>query len=230
MKRLAVLFLFAGVLLISSPLFAQPFKPGEKITYQVEKISVPAGTATVEFKGEKDIGGRKALLIVFTADGPKFYDQEMIYVDPESFQPVHVDRDVNIFGKKEKITEEYDLKKGSVKITKIAGGKMTTQVIEKGQALDNIYGFIYKYRLKGSFKIGDSFNLNLPTKDVKIKLIKQYDISAGGKNYNTFLMQSEPRRYNVWFDSSPQRIPVRIDGGVGFGRTTMVLQKIETSP
>ncbi len=63
--------------------------------------------------------------------------------------------------------EEYMTSKGEILITKTDGDRVTQQVINKVGAVDNIYGFIYRYRKEGSFKIGDVLDMTLPTKDLK---------------------------------------------------------------
>lgn len=225
-----LVFLIIGLLVVPGNGFAQPFQFGEKITYDIKKLGVSAGKATVELKGETVVNNQKRLLIIFTAKGPKFLDEEKIYVEPETFLPTRVERDLNIFGNIEQITEDYDVKKGLVKITKIAGGKTTEQVIEKEGRMENIYGFLYRYRQNGNFKIGHTVELNLPTKNLTLKIMKQYNISIAGKKYSSFFMQSDPKRYNIWFDSGSQKIPLRIDGALGMGKTSMMLEKVEYSP
>lgn len=225
-----LVLLIIGLLVLPTIAFAQPFQIGENITYDIKKLGVSAGKATVELKGEAVVNNQKRLLIIFTAKGPKFLDEEKIYVEPETFLPVRVERNLNIFGKTEQITEDYDAKKGLVKITKIAGGKTTGQVIEKKSRMENIYGFLYRYRQTGNFKIGDTVQLNLPTKNLALKIVKQYDISIAGKRYSSFFMQSDPKRYNIWFDSGSQKLPLRIDGALGMGKTSMMLEKVEYPP
>ncbi len=219
-----------SLILVPVKLWAQPFQPGEKVTYDIKKFNVSAGKAIVEYKGETTVDGVKFLEIIFTAKGPKFLDEEIIYLEPETFYPLKVERNLNIFGNEEKITEVYDPKSGKVKITKLAGGKTTEQVLEKEGRLDNIYGFLYRYRLNGNFKTGNTVKLNLPTKNLTLKIIKQYKISVGGKTYDSFFMQSDPKRYNIWFDPSSQRLPLRIDGALGMGKTSMQLEKVEFAP
>lgn len=197
-----------------------PFFVGEKITYVIKNFGIKAGEATLVFKGPL---ADKTFLIVFRAESFNFLDEEKIFVNPETFLPVKVQRDLNIFGKKEKITEYYDPQKGVVRVVKVSGGKTTEQVIKKKGDLDNIYSFIYRYRRDGKFRIGDTLTMNLPTKDVEIGMLKKSKLKAAGKKFDAFFMQSNPKKYKVWFDSSDQRIPLRIDGSIGFGNTSMVM-------
>ena len=218
--------LVLGGLLVSYPSAgrsqAAPFSQGERLVYAIKKMGVKAGEATLTYAGAQRLEDKNVELIVFTANAANFYDEEKIYVDPQTFRPVQVVRDLNIWGKKEKITEYYEA--GKVRIVKNAGGKTEEQIIQKNDALDNLYGFIYRYRRDGRFQIGESLQMNLPTQDVTIKLANMDQIKAGGGTHTAYYMQSDPKKYKVWFDSSPQRIPLRIDGAVGFGNTSMVLR------
>ena len=140
------------------------------------------GDATLTMVGPKDYKDHKTILIVFKARGKNFSDEENIYVNPATYRPLFVERtfDLNVFGHG-KILEEYIPSKGEIIITKTEGNRVTRQVIEKAGAVDNIYGFIYRYRKEGSFKIGDVLNMTLPTKDLKIRLVNRAVLKIGDK-------------------------------------------------
>jgi hypothetical protein len=221
-----LLSLLTAFLMVSLPVLAEepalPFKKGEVITYSIKKLAVKAGDATLTFEGKVDVNGQPAYLIIFKADGFNFYDEEKIYVNTETFAPIKVDRDLNIFGSKEKITEEY--KDGKIVITKTEGAKTSTQEIVKDGQIDNIYGTIYRYRAFGKFTPGDEVLLRLPTKDVTLKLEKPVKLKAAGKVYDAFYMPSVPSKYQVWFDAGGQKIPLKITGAVGMANTTMLMK------
>ncbi len=229
----------AALLLFSCPFTAEandelsrrsgilPFFSGEKITYAIKKFGIKAGDAVLVFEGKTVLEGRDVYLITFTADGFNFFDEEKIYVDPETFFPVRVERNINIFGNREKITEYYDPQKGRVRIVKSVGAKTIEQVIEKSGDIDNIYCFIYRYRRDGHFRTGDTMEIPLPTKDITIRLLKKNRIAAARKVYNAFFMQSNPRKYRVWFEDNDGKTPLRIDGATGFGNTAMIMRKYE---
>ena len=50
-------------------------------------------------------------------------------------------------------------------------------------------------------------------------------IKAAGKQFYAYYMKSDPAQYEVWFDKSDKKIPLKIDGAVGFGDTAMVIVK-----
>ncbi len=203
------------------------YLPGEMITYDIKSLGVRAGQATLSYQGPNNLDGKPVVLIVFTAQAANFYDEEKIYADQETLYPLRVERDLNIWGKKEKITEDYNQAKGTTTLTKTVNSKTTTQVIEKAGPIDNIYCFIYRYRKTGNFKIGDSFSIKLPTRDAVVKMIKSTTVKAGGEVYKAYYMQSDPAKYKMWFDESEGKIPLRINGAVGVNDTAMIMRSYQ---
>src|SRR3989338_8561132 len=155
----------------AQPCFAfERIETGETIVYDIEKLKITVGEARLVYNGLVEINNSKALSLTVTATGFKFFDKEQIYLDPETFHPLLIKRNLDIFGKKEDIIEYYDAQKGKVRIVKKAGGKTTQEVIENGGRFDNIYGYIYRQRLLGRFSPNDTYDLHLPTRDVRLKL------------------------------------------------------------
>ncbi len=206
---------------------ALPFRPGETIQYDIKKLKMRVGQASLTFHGLVSLDGQSALLITFTSKGLKFFDEEKIYVDPRTFLPQRVERDLNIFGKKEKIVEYYNAHEGSVRIVKTAKGETTEQVIKRSVPLDNIYCFIFRYRVSGKFTPGETFEIHLPTKDVQFQAQKPRRFQFGEKEITAHYLQSDPAQYRVWFDPQAHKVPLRIDGAIGFGNTAMILRKYD---
>jgi hypothetical protein len=203
--------------LLSTPLHA------ETIYYSIRQMGFD-GQARLTLVGPKLYRDQKTVLIVFKAQGANFSDEEDIYVDPATYKPLFVERNFNLsyFGRG-KILEEYHASKGEIIITKTEDGHVTREILNKAGAVDNIYGFIYRYRKEGSFKTGDVLDLILPTKDLKIKLIKRDVIKLDGKSYDSYYMQSQPGRYKIWFDRSQYHWPLRITGTMGFITSVMTM-------
>lgn len=208
-------------------LFLQAGARAETIHYAIIQWGLKAGDATLSNVGLVEYRGKSTFLIVFKAQAVNFFDEEKIYTDPRGFYPLFVERDLNIFGQKEKILEVYDRGKGEIHLTKTAGDKTTEQVLEKKGSIDNIYGFILRYRKSGSFKIGDVLDIALPTKDLTIKLVKRFNLNIQGKRYDSFFMQSKPAKYKIWFDSASSKRPLRISGAVGIANTVMEMTGYE---
>lgn len=195
----------------------------ETIYYSMRQMGFD-GEASLTMVGPKDYKDHKTVLIVFKAHGVHFSDEEDIYVDPVTYKPMFVERNfsLSVYGHG-KTLEEYIPSKGEIIITKTDGDHVTRQVINKAGAVDNIYGFIFRYRKEGSFKIGDVLNMTLPTRDLKIRLAKRVVLKIGGKSYDSYYMQSQPGRYKIWFDSSEHKWPLRITGTIGFISSVMTM-------
>ncbi len=202
-----------------------PFNPGETITYDIKKFGLTAGEAELIFRGKVQINNQEALLITFTAKALNFFDEEKIYVDAKTFYPVIIERNLNLWGKKEIISEQYDHQRGSIKITKKSGGKISETVIQKQGPIDNIYGFIYRYRKDGQNKKGEKFEMRLPTKDVQFKLVGEVKMNASNKEFEAYSLESTPKNYTVWFGKEQGRIPLKIDGALNLGKTSLVMKK-----
>ena len=214
-----VLFLFCCIL--SSQLRA------ETIHYSIRQLGYD-GEATLSMVGSKEYKGHKTLLIIFKANGVNFSDEEDIYIDPETYRPLFVERSFSlaIFGHG-KTLEEYIPSKGEIHITKTDGNRVTHQVINKVGPVDNIYGFIFRYRKEGSFKLGDVLNMSLPTRDFKIQLMSRGEIKIGQKTYDSYYMKSQPNRFKIWFDASQHKWPLRITGTIGFLNSVMTMTGYE---
>ena len=222
LSRCLILILFV---LFQSVVSAAPFEPGEKIRYNVSQLGLKVGEATLTFVGEQTYQEQKTVLILFHAKGFNFFDEEKIYLNPQTYKPIVILRDLNIFGRKEKIQELYS--NGHIKIIKNAQGKSSEQSIDKAGEIDNIYAFIYRYRQTGEFKIKDRLSVHLPTKDITIKVAKQTALNTAGKKYSAFYMESEPTQYRLWFDTSDRKLPLRISGAIGVANTVMAMTGYE---
>lgn len=169
-------------LLFSSHIYAQNassdllFSKGETIHYDIKKLKLTVGEAMLVFNGTTEVAGQEVLWITFRAQGFKFLDEEQIYLDPETFFPLLIKRNLNIFGKEEKIVEFYDTHRGKVRIVKTVKDKTTEQIIENGKRFDNIYGFIYRTRQSGRFQKNEEISLHLPTSDMRFHLVEKNEI------------------------------------------------------
>src|SRR6185503_16960846 len=126
---LFTILLSAAVLAIPTMAVAgDVFLPGETIQYDIKKV-FSLGKASLTYNGPQTVNNQELVLITFRTEGLNFYDEEKIFVDPVDFYPLVVERDLDIWGKKERIREVYDQKAGKITITKIADKKKSQQVI-----------------------------------------------------------------------------------------------------
>jgi len=217
---------FLPALFLSCFVFTTQLR-AETIHYSIRQMGYD-GEATLTMVGTKEYKDLKTVLIVFRASGPNFSDEEDIYLDPATYKPLYVERDfsLGVFGQG-KTSEDYVSSKGEVLITKTDGDRITHQVINKVGPVDNIYGFIFRYRKEGSFKIGDVIEMTLPTRELKLRLARRVKLKIAGKDYDTYYMQSQPARYKIWFDASKHKLPLRITGTISFFNSVMTMTGYE---
>ncbi|MCA9401976.1 MAG: DUF3108 domain-containing protein [Candidatus Omnitrophica bacterium] len=203
------------------------FSAGERILYNLEKFGVNVGKASIEFHGTVQKESRSLVYIRFLADGLNFYDEEKIYLDPETYLPQIVERDVDIFGKKEKIREEYFHSQDYIQITKHSKGDVTRQEFPVKGPVENLYGFIYRYRREGAFEVGAETRMNLPTQDVFLSIVAKEPLKVNDHVYETYFFKGQPKRVRVWFEDSQNKFPVRIDGTLGLLKAKMTFISVE---
>ena len=196
------------------------FEPGEELVYDIRKFGLKVGEASYVFHGLTPWRGRKVFLLVFTARALNFFDEERIYFDPQTFYPLEVQRSLNIFGRKEEITEEYRQREGRVLVTKRVEGRVTRQTLQKTPPIENIACFIYRYRRFGSFQTGEQQRMRLPTRDVTIQVTGK-KVKQGRVFY---ILESRPSQYAIWFRDDPRKTPQRIQGALGAIKAVMILQ------
>ena len=198
-----------------------PFSKGEIITYDIKKFKIKVGEATLTYNGIVEVDNRQAVSVTLVAKGFKFLDEEQIFLDPETFYPLLIKRNLNIFGSEEQIIEFYDTQRGKVRVVKKTDGKTSEEIIENGKRFDNIYGFIYRQRQMGQFAKNKEFYLHLPTRDVRFEFDKKMKFSVSDKEFDAYYIHSTPKKYKVWFDSGQERIPLKIVGTIGYGNLAM---------
>jgi len=215
-----------GILCLWACLMTTSLK-AETIHYAIRQVGFD-GQATLTFVGPKQYRNMHTLLIVFKAQGINYWDKEDIYVNPVTYKPLFVERNfsLNVFGHGTTV-EQYLPDQGKIIVTKTEGNRVSRVILRKTGAVDNIYGFIFRYRHEGSFKIGDELDMRLPTKDLKIKLVARQNLPIAGKSYDAYYMQSQPTRYKIWFDASAHKFPLRITGTIGFINSVMTMTGFE---
>jgi hypothetical protein len=213
-------------LFLAMTIFFSSTSYAETIFYTIHQIGFD-GQASLRLVGPTRFKGQDTVLIVFKARGDNYWDEEDIYVDPKTYKPLFVERNYSLkaFGQA-KTEEEYLPAKNEIVITKTEGQKSSQEILKKNGEVDNIYGFVLRYRKQGSFQTGDELNMSLPTKDLKIRLVGQKPLKIDGKTYDTYYMESQPTRYKIWFDTV-HKLPLRITGTLGIVNSVMTMTDYE---
>lgn len=204
------------------------FKVGEEITYVVKKLGVSVGESKLIYKGPQELNGQPVELIILQTNIIKFNGEERIYLDADKLLPILVERDIELFGKKELIAERYNQTTGDVEITNTTKGKTTTQVIHKGGRVDNVQAFIFRYRRNGNYTFGEKLMMPLPLVDVELELTGEEKIDLMDENFDVYSMKGSPKNLRIWFDKSPQHVPIRIDGKFGIGNVSFILKDYQS--
>ena len=123
-RNLQLLFLALGLALapLNMAQAAGDFV-GETLNYRISKFGLKVAQASITYQGKVEVDGEELILVDFVATGLKFLDEEKIYLDPKTFFPVQIERNLNIFGSEERIVEHYEPAKGIVRIVKTVNGE-----------------------------------------------------------------------------------------------------------
>ncbi|HOX53864.1 MAG: DUF3108 domain-containing protein [Candidatus Omnitrophica bacterium] len=200
-----------------------PFKNGEEFVYRIDMGFIPLGRARLSFGGKIKIKGQDLYLIKFKTNTVNFKDTETIYAQPDTFLPVRIERDINMWGVSSKIVEEYNQKEKSVKITKTELGKTNVQTINSDSELQNVICMIYYYRLDNNIELGKTVNINLPLKKIAVEAKEIRKVKLPKGKFEAFILESVPGGYDLWFDTGKNRIPLKITGAITFGNAALVL-------
>ena len=202
------------------------FSVGEKLNYFIYSAGIRVGNASITYLGKQDLGGAAQDVILVQVKAPGFSDRDIIYGDIETFSPTKVERQIKLFNEDIEIIEEYRKDKKEVFITR-EGKKTTTQKIISDNKIGNIILLLYHFRSnKDKHKIGERISFNLPTQKLEMFVDKDTAIKVPAGEFQAIFVKSDPARFKVWFRGS-DRIPLRIQGAIGFGNTYLDLKEVE---
>ncbi len=189
----------------------QEARVGEKITYDVMLGKIRLGYARYHHLKKTELNGKPVNLISFETRIVRFHDQETIYSDLETSLPLLVERKVSRLIKPEQITEVYDQKNFILTITKKRWTQKQT-VIKKDGPIHNAILLPHFVRNKVELDIGWMLDINLPTREYKIKLVSREDIEVPAGKFKAYYFESEPKQIKIWISADEHKIPLRIEG------------------
>jgi hypothetical protein len=203
------------VCLFNVSLFAQERKPAaflenEKIDYVVKLRGVSIGRASLVYKGKVKLDNKDAHKIIFSTNTVNFKDVETMYAQIDTFLPLRIERDINNWGKKMRIVEEYDQDNNSVRISQINKQQNKTQVIKQDEKIENVILSIFLHRKLADLEIGKDFSITLPLRKIIMRVTKKTPISVPHGKYMAYLVESFPKGHRIWLEESQKAIPVRI--------------------
>lgn len=208
--------------------YVAPFFENEKLSFQVNSMGFKAGAAVLFFEGRVKLNGKYAYRVKFDTSTFNVKDAEDIYADMETYLPIQVIRNLDVWGNKEDLLEDYDQVNNKVDIysLKSDGQKVLKQTIQNDNHLENVMLMIYRLRIKEDFKVGDTFDLNFPTKKMKAKVSKIEKVTVPAGTFEAFAVVTTPSKFKFWLSADKKRLPLKIDGASGISRAVMLLTEI----
>ena len=196
-----------------------PDYAGETIVYDVKMGAVKIGTSTFRHEQRAPYNGIDAQQIIFKTNVVQINDTETIWAGSEDFMPMHIEREVRMWPKYERITESYDQGNHTLDITKTAGGdRETTRIVRQGP-IHNAILLPYQVRRIPDLVPGWTMKVTLPTQEFEITLKSLEEVTVPAGTFNAFYFASEPKRFEIWISADDLRIPVKIKGSSGLNYT-----------
>lgn len=214
-----------------------PFQVGEKMTFQINWLAIPAGEITIETLPLEKINGQGACHILLTVNSNGFVD--MIYKIRdriESYTDLKMTHSVLY-------TETHRGKRTKDSAVSFDWVKQQAQYFKKGEKVKSVPisilpGTFDPLSAFLAFRLND-FNqkkeIGFPTTDGKkiaigkVKVIKKETIIVNKIKYETFLLEpelgdiggvfekSKDSSAQIWVTADDRRIPVRIKSQLPFG-------------
>jgi hypothetical protein len=213
-----------------------PFRPGEKMSFEVRWAGILAGEAFIELLPVEDFNGIKFYHFVFTARTSPFVDvfykvRDRIdsYTDTEmSHSFLYIKKHE---GKSQKETiVEFDWGTQKAKYS-VRNGEEREPISIMPGTFDPLSVF-YAFRLHD---LDTQMEYGIPLTDGKeriigkVKVIKREDIKVGSLTYDAFLVEPEMEhiggvfekssnaKLQIWVTADNRRIPIRIKSKVKVG-------------
>ncbi|MDD5348075.1 MAG: DUF3108 domain-containing protein [Candidatus Omnitrophica bacterium] len=194
-----------------------PERLGEKITYDVTMGVLRLGSAEFHYKERTTLGSKPADLVTFTTRLARFRDSETILSDPLTHLPLRVEREVVIWPRTERITEEYDQENFLLTVRKRSGSRESIVDFRKDAVIHNAILLPYAVRRVTGFEPGWTFTANLPTQKFTIRLQGVEEVRVPSGVFNAYHFVSIPERFEIWISADERRIPLKIRGTAGLG-------------
>jgi hypothetical protein len=215
-----------------------PFNSGEKITYEIRWLSIPAGEATIQLLPMEYLNGINTYHILFTVTSNKFIDTfYKVRNKVEAYTDFDISHSLLYVVKNQEGNHQnnavinFDWNKKQAQYTPIDG-------LSKNEPISIATGTFDPLSVLLSFRLKDLSKTNrveIPVTDGKkmvigkANVIRKEIIEINGTNYDTYLIEPEIGKVGgvfepgkdatlqVWITADYRRIPVRIKSKVIIG-------------
>lgn len=229
MKRKVVFILICCIILFSNFVFGESiqkrFKNKDKIKYEIYFNGIPSGDVVWEYLGKKLIEGKEVDALSISSNTKilkllNLTSEEQVFLDSKTYLPVKVERNVVLFGKKERIEEIYNQEEGYVKIIR-RNSAAKEDILYQDKPIQNILALLYFFPDNIPFEKGVWMFFNLPNQKIKIKMVKEKTLTLGDEKRDTyFLIGRGARWFNLWLDKK-NRLPLRVEFVTLAGKITI---------
>ena len=222
-----------------------PFKPGEKLTYDISWSNIlQAGRAVMEVKEEKGTNGKTVYRLTSTAHSSglvsKFYkvsDTIESLIDIEKLYSLSYRLDQTHGKRKKKREMTFNHKDSTVKV--ISDGQQATYSVP-GDVQDSLSS-LYYFRTKQDFTVGKPIMINVHEDDktwaVEVQPLGREKIKTAFGEFNTIKVKTYPRFEGVfqnkgeifiWLTDDARKIPVLMKSTITIGSIVATLVTMES--
>ncbi len=193
---------------------------GERIVYDVYAGWFHLGISTFTHLPDTRLADKEVALMTFETKIKGFYDLEQIYSDRDTLLPLRVLRDIDGWGIKEKIIEEYNQKDLTLTFTKFTGDKKEESSLKAKGPIHNAVLLPFYIRKMSKPQIGWSILAYIPA-EFEIKLVAEQEITIPSGTFKAYLFKSVPANFEIWVSADERRIPLKIKSS----GSTMVMKE-----
>ncbi|MBM3250580.1 MAG: hypothetical protein FJZ09_07090 [Candidatus Omnitrophica bacterium] len=196
----------------------------EKFEYLVRYNGMKVGKVEVEYLSRTGAVKAGQEIISLNSDVRilklfSLKSREKFYIDAQTYFPRKVERDLELLGGKEKILEEYNQKKGLVRMIKTADGSTKEELIRQQPPIHNITALLFFFPRDVALKEGSSVYFNLPNRRLEMKVVRCKDKTCAAAN-KVFLLEAPAKKIKLWLEGE-KRVPLRIEFPSFLGRISI---------
>jgi hypothetical protein len=226
-----------------------PFRPGERLTFELKWEFISAGTAVLEVLPMAEVDGVPARHFLLTVNSNSFIDNFYMVRDTiEAFTDEALTRSL-LYKKRQQegkhrrdIVVKFDWQKEEALFSNF--GKPSKPIRVLPGTFDP-FSIFYAFRLcnlKENIQLDASVSDGKSCVAGKAKVLKRQLINVQDRKYDTFLIEpdlkdvggvfkkSRNARFQIWVTNDDRKLPVRVASSVSVGSFTAELVSVDHPP